>query len=307
MAREGCWLTGRIGTARVVELAATLNRRTAEQVRAAGAAAASYRPWMSCRPRIEYFTTQRPCDFDLLPTPAIIHQTAHLDYLDQAFAVGPEDGFAQVGMAGSPLRVAPPNSPGLSAWHREITEAQQLLATADPSFALRIQGLVQEFIPLALAGTRSLRDAAGRGLSHHHYRGGVFLGPAAPSPFPILELAISLIHEVGHQAAMVYQYADTILTTDYAQPVYSAVRKTNRPAILSFHALVALVYMIEFTGAVYGRLSDKTERDYSANRWRELRADGEVGWQALQGAQFTELGRGLMDEFQRLLANNLAA
>ncbi|MEJ6789533.1 HEXXH motif-containing putative peptide modification protein [Brevundimonas sp. BR2-1] len=80
-----------------------------------------------------------------------------------------------------------------------------------------------------------------RGFSTHLARGAVFR--SLPEDNDAYDIAIDVIHEVGHQVLMTWQSIDPILTSDPAAPVYSEIRRVDRPAIQSFHAAVALAFM----------------------------------------------------------------
>lgn len=90
----------------------------------------------------------------------------------------------------------------------------------------------------------------GAGNSNHESLGAIYL--SVPSQHPMeIQLAINIAHEVGHQALMLYQTSDSIIIPqELGRNIYSAVRKTNRPAIQSFHALVALVFMRDFIASI---------------------------------------------------------
>ncbi|RYZ46272.1 MAG: methyltransferase domain-containing protein [Sphingobacteriales bacterium] len=51
---------------------------------------------------------------------------------------------------------------------------------------------------------------------------------------------------MGHQALIVYQQSDAIISGDLEREVYSVIRRVKRPAILSFHAAVALAFMTRY-------------------------------------------------------------
>lgn len=90
----------------------------------------------------------------------------------------------------------------------------------------------------------------GVGNSNHESLGAIYLSVPSQHPKEI-QLAINIAHEVGHQALMLYQTSDSIIVPqELGRNIYSAIRKTNRPAIQSFHALVALVFMRDFIASV---------------------------------------------------------
>ncbi len=81
-----------------------------------------------------------------------------------------------------------------------------------------------------------------RGYSSHLCRGAIFR--SLPADNDEYDVAIDIVHEVGHHVLMAWQSVDPILTSAHDAPVFSQIRQTNRPAIQSFHAAVALAFML---------------------------------------------------------------
>lgn len=137
-------------------------------------------------------------------------------------------------------------------------------------------------------------------MSSHQYRGGIFLGLPEKNDTCEIELAINLSHELGHQTLMIYQQADPLLVSDFGTPVYSAIRKTERPALMSFHAVAALVSMVEFlSGFVARKLGPSSITLYAENRLSEVLSDLKIGIDSLKNTQFTDLGIRMMNEARR--------
>ncbi|MCC5995699.1 MAG: hypothetical protein JJU18_04940 [Oceanicaulis sp.] len=81
-----------------------------------------------------------------------------------------------------------------------------------------------------------------RGYSTHYARGAIFR--SLPSDNNEFDVAFDIVHELGHQSLMIWQSIDPILASEPDAPVYSQIRKRDRPAIQSLHAAVALAYML---------------------------------------------------------------
>jgi HEXXH motif-containing protein len=104
-------------------------------------------------------------------------------------------------------------------------------------------------------------------------------------------------HELGHQILHVYQSCDPLFESDNFAPVYSGVRKTDRPAILSLHAAVALGFMITaFESFGSGGISISDPDKYVAGRLNELRTDLVHTLVSLRKTRMTTLGRELVQE-----------
>lgn len=100
--------------------------------------------------------------------------------------------------------------------------------------------LISSVIPIYSTFDGSER---GVGFTDHNFMGAVFVSVERQSPYPDIALNISIAHELGHLAMMLYQFSENLLY-ETKEWVYSGVRKVERPALMSLHASVALSYMI---------------------------------------------------------------
>lgn len=119
---------------------------------------------------------------------------------------------------------------------RAIVSASAVTTSASSFFKEIYDVVVEMVIPLA--------SPRARGWSCHYMRGVIFLG-LAPN-YPTLDLALDLVHELGHQSLALLQSCDPIIASDHFAPVYSQVRRAMRPAIQSLHAAAAIAYMTQF-------------------------------------------------------------
>lgn len=107
------------------------------------------------------------------------------------------------------------------------------ILNAEDSLRLLFESVVDCVVPLG--------GGKNRGFSSHFARGAIFRSlPKSDSEF---DIAFDVVHELGHQTLMVWQSIDPIITSDPAAPVFSQIRRRNRPAIQSFHAAVAIAFM----------------------------------------------------------------
>lgn len=150
--------------------------------------------------------------------------------------------------------------------------------------------------------TRSSVRRGGVGFSSLRARGAIFLSLPNDEKYSRLNLAINLAHELGHQSLMIYQGADRILDSDLDAPLYSVIRKTQRPAINSFHGVVALAFMAKFIAEVLnaGSLSDE-ERKSSEQSFLEIRQDLGEAICKCSRLRFTKVGEKLFDECKEIL------
>ncbi len=118
-------------------------------------------------------------------------------------------------------------------------------------------------------------------------------------------LAIDLAHELGHQVLMLYQLADKIMESPLDGPVYSSVRKSDRPAIMALHACVAAAYMMEACMAIVESLITRDiEKQFAFNSLVELCHHQRLGMDSLKiVSRFTQVGSLIVSELDEQLCS----
>ena len=136
----------------------------------------------------------------------------------------------------------------------------------------------------------------GNGFSSHLAKGCLFLSTPKMRSDNELQLAINIAHEVGHQCLYIYQTADKIIKEGINKPIFSQVRKTDRPAIQSFHATVALAFMVRFLG----QLKDErlTATDYYKKMLTTLESDFKNSFSTYDEITFSEVGHLLFEDLK---------
>ena len=163
-----------------------------------------------------------------------------------------------------------------------LNAAVDLVQGDDKDIAELFDEIIKHVVPI---NTNHLRNKnAGIGFSTHLAKGSVFLSV----PNKKLELAINIAHELGHQCLYIYQTADPIIAQGLDAPVFSYVRKTNRPAIQAFHATVALAFMVRFLTQI---TPEEREQKYHNQVLNSLKDDFVKSLNAYDSVQFTELGQ----------------
>jgi HEXXH motif-containing protein len=158
--------------------------------------------------------------------------------------------------------------------------------------------LIRCFVPISPVNEHQKLREYGSGKSCHWLKGAIFLSLPENHPHAALELSLNIVHELGHQALMIYQDADPIIK-NLNQPVYSAIRKTNRPAIMSFHALVAIHFMLYFFTKLVNEHSHRfntEEINYLQDKIKTLKSDFAQGSYSLRHIDFSNLGISMMAE-----------
>jgi hypothetical protein len=159
----------------------------------------------------------------------------------------------------------------------------------------RTSAFFEHSIPSLLEIVVPLRQPRARGLSCDLFRGVVFLG--YPTGYSELNLALDLTHELGHQALGLLRSCDPLFLSDPGLPVFSEVRHTERPALLSLHAASAIAFMLRY--ALDAGCADHIHPDFNVTLGFAL----ERGLDALtKVCKFTAVGRQVVDEFYELLA-----
>jgi hypothetical protein len=172
--------------------------------------------------------------------------------------------------------------------------ARTLLLESDPLLRGLFKTLIHFVVPV-----RSLSRKFG--YSTHLARGVVFLS-FPEDEHPEIALAIDLAHELGHQALMVFQSADPLLTSSLDEPLWSGIRQAYRPAIQCMQAAAALCYMTILTDGLIKR-SDFTvsERAYiEKNHHSQVEKMKATILSINEACTFTGVGRRIMEDFERV-------
>lgn len=154
--------------------------------------------------------------------------------------------------------------------------------------------VVQHIIPINTDAGKF--QIIGNGFSSHLAKGSIFLSTPKMEDNDELQLAINIAHEVGHQCLYIYQTADPIIAEGLHKPIYSFVRKTERPAIQSFHATVALAFMVRFLSEL--KESEIIRTKYFAEAREKLSFDLIQSLDSFSEVRFTDIGQLLFEELR---------
>ncbi|MCP3930859.1 MAG: hypothetical protein GY909_17440 [Oligoflexia bacterium] len=184
---------------------------------------------------------------------------------------------------------------GFEKKKEDIFNSALELFNSSNSFVVNVfSSIVRNIIPMKTIESEVRKEGVGN--SNRESIGALYL--SAPSAEPRhLQLAINVAHEVGHQALMLYQTSDSIIhPSELTKNVYSAVRRTDRPAIQSFHALVALVYMYDFVDSIeLGKLSD-FEKGFVETQKLKYKTWLKDNISDFKEINFTDIGKMIYDE-----------
>jgi HEXXH motif-containing protein len=179
--------------------------------------------------------------------------------------------------------------------NRSVASAVDLLDRTQTLKDLR-ETYIRFFVPL-VAAKSELRDD-GSGMSAHWLKGAVFLSCPISPTLRRVNLALNIAHELGHQVLMLYQDVDSLIK-NIQQPVYSTIRKTERPAIMSFHAIVAVYFMLDCVKTLLAdsqNLLTAEETAFLESKLVALKREFLEGSFAIKDVEFTDLGLLLFNE-----------
>lgn len=171
--------------------------------------------------------------------------------------------------------------------------AAAVIDCSDATIRQLYAGMVDYVVPLG--GGRN------RGYSTHLCRGAIFR--SLPADNDEYDVAIDIIHEVGHHVLMAWQSVDPIITSPHDAPVFSQIRRADRPAIQSFHAAVALAYMLylaktQTDDARMQAAAERRGRSYTDSLSHSL---GLAIDAVRKECVFTEVGETMLDEMEAVI------
>jgi len=254
----------------------------------------------SYRNRVEFFALAKlsiPEDIWLVTSPT------DLGLFGRCFsAIGNGKDLKTLYPMDSGRRVMEGNSAEVELFRNDFNLILNFLKTECSVDYKHLTSFVDQIIPITGTnkGGPPLR-ANGSGLTTHNYRGGVFISPAIRSHVSDLENVLNLVHELGHTCLNVYLSCDEIiLDSDKLKPVYSVVRKCYRPALMSFHALVATAYMYDFILRNFRQLTSLVQSTRLNERMVHLSKDLEAGLLLCKGLRFSSVGLAILMEIEGL-------
>ncbi len=246
----------------------------------------AYSPLLCCAPVVEtvpaelvYLATE--------PRGGLIESQSVLSAMAAFMAV---DGRASISNLPGEPRQWLPAAAGNPALYGE---AVQIIRASSPALAYLFDEIVEFVVPLG--GGRN------RGFSTHLARGAIFR--ALPEGNDRYDVAIDLVHEMGHQVLFAWQSIDPILNSPHRAPVFSQIRQSDRPAIQTYHATVALAFMRFLERQLASDLgmqaaAARRGASYTVSLSRSL--DLSIG-SVRQACLPTELGAALLDEMEALI------
>ena len=265
------WFFGQAGVNKLKELGNAFKAKTLQLVNSVlNTDYKGYSPWMSNLAHLHDLSSLFEID------DCILQDRSCSEKLEQRYLTNDSDKELSLG--------------NMSAQELELlNKALDTVQEGDTDIAKLFSEVVKHVVPI---NTGKLKyQSNGVGFSTHLAKGSIFLSV----PSRKLQLAINIVHELGHQCLYLYQTADSIIDRGLDTPVFSYVRKTHRPAIQSFHAMVALAFMVRFLSQV---VPERKEKDYYQQVLQRLRSDFKRSLNEYDSVVFTELGQVLYEDMR---------
>lgn len=177
----------------------------------------------------------------------------------------------------------------------ELSQVISVFKSNNSFFNQRFELLVENVIQVVPKKGSQLR-VNGSGVSFIQRRKDLYMSVPDKSEVCTFEFALNVAHEMGHQALITYQHYDNIIYGDHRQSVYSVIREKERPAILSFHALVATAYMLELIDSSFDKLKSLVDANYFYKRFNGLKHALLSGLNDFKHVHFTTLGKQIYAE-----------
>ena len=167
-----------------------------------------------------------------------------------------------------------------------------------PEFSELSKILVNDIFPIDLLDHATPAKPIGRGFSTHGMPGAIFVKSPSLTKNVIESHALNIVHEFGHQALMLAQWHNPIFNSGAMAPIYSIIRKTERPAIKCLHALVAASFMIKY---VHDLKANSFEVTAFNEIYNELIAAHEIGVGLMEKLDYTEIGKEIYDDCRQIV------
>ena len=273
------WFFGKSGLHKLKEINDAFKLKTIDYVNSSiGSQFSSYSPWMSYLQKIQDLKEE------FLSEEFLVKSSKSLKTIGKLYApVG--EGYKEKSISFSKLT---------DEEYRIFYQSIELLESQGKDIGVLFKELVHKIVPLHFIHLiQGPFQGMGIGFSTHLAKGAIFLSVPSIKKNTVLQLAVNMAHETGHQSLYIYQNADPIIDKGMSTPVFSHVRKINRPAIQSFHATVALAFMVRFLTQL-----KMDGNSYYHKILSDLKEDFIQSLDGYESIQFTEVGQLLFEDLK---------
>lgn len=299
--QNGKWFLGRNSVAKIRRLARCFHELLIEETSTElHASISEYVPWLAVRSRRVDLSPL--FDSALLPrSRGLLVDKNILAKLAAELRIHDKHPLARIVPYDIGARIYEIDAAQTRYWKQQVKKGQQLLFESIPWMSHIYRELIYCVVPIQ---HRVHGKPKKRGFSTPLAHGAIFLSfedRDVTQGYSRVEMAIDLAHELGHHVLHLYQTADPLISSSLTSKVYSGVRKSLRPAIMSLHASAALAFMIEACrGIQANRSATAIEQKFAKGRQQLFIKDQADALSALaRAAQFTALGTRIMTECER--------
>jgi HEXXH motif-containing protein len=254
--KQGQWISHKDGAAKISACAHVFFQSCIDRIQLPDHSGLNYQPWMAAPDLVtSVIASGRPIH-DFCTTEILNLSAEYGENVNSLLRFVAE----QDGQKGSldDVRVFSEIADCKNQKFREIfAEALRLTEHWSPWMQVVFKRVVKSIVPVV-----SIKDnSEGFSFTDHNFIGAIFASVDTRTPYPGLLLNTFLAHELGHNALMIYQHAGNFFY-ESDEWIYSGIRKTLRPVVASFHAAVALAYLIDCTSALLKSRTDVAEKAY---------------------------------------------
>lgn len=225
-----------------------------------------------------------------LPLPAVVYDQGRITRLKENLR---EDSIplGQLGVMNQEMWLA--KNINEKCIEEQHLQAMKYIKETSPWMFEVFQSLTRVFVPIGCP-----KGYAKAGFSSNLAKGFVFYWyPDEYQEERVFEMAIDYVHEASHQLTFLLNGIDPLIKGDDKEPVYSAIKGCERPAILALHGAIALSYMCLFR--VFHR---KVSGEYLFRSQKKLKEERQKLSETIRRLQetceFTEVGTRIMKDLE---------
>jgi hypothetical protein len=293
-------ISGNKGIERITLAAEMLHQKILTHVNTqTGQTFSTYSPWMCAYEKLELLLP-----LFKTPLPLFLANREQLSLIEKAYLSGDSVGLGYLGMDDPRVEIFV-DVADFAPWGESvIRNTMDLISSSSEILYRQFMTLVKTIVPFVVKDSNIDDPDMEPGTSSQRAKGAIFHTlPKSNSAIDTFDFAVNLVHELGHQTLMIYQAGDSILSSPLNAPVWSAIRKNQRPAIMCVHAVAALSFMLLFVNAsIANKKLCSSVNQHAMIRRNKIQEDLSIGIEILMNnCTFSLLGQLLMKDFKECL------
>lgn len=288
--KKGMWYTDEVGALKMIACGTAFYKSCVERLHLDYKGSLDYQAWMASPYLSQILNSNPDINFSRIQPKEILcfdsNMLKEYDFFVQKIAEsGISEGFSNQRVFHE-----------INKYHRcmEIySDAVKYIELWPEWMRILFSSLIKKIIPVCD------KQGVERGISFTdpNLIGNIYSSIKYQAPFPVLRLNIDLAHELAHQSLMIYQHAGDILLGS-KEWVYSGVREVERPAISSFHACGALVYMSKCVKHLMLGIEDIAQKAYLSALLLDFNKNLVKGIKAIEHLPMSDLGKNIFNDIR---------